>query len=227
VGRSIPTQPWLRKGWSRDRAAVTARGVAQLRSSLEHPLVRRVIPPDVADGLFHLYAEREVLLDALDRLPQAFCHLDAHRRNLFARGGTPGTWQTVAMPWGGAGTAAVGVEIVRLVQMSLAFYAVEIDELSELDAMVYDGYLEGLRDAGWHGDPRIVRLGYAAETGIFVWGGGGVRGTCAVLPDERRHAWLEQLLGRSMEEQVARDARHYRFRLALAGEARELMDSLS
>lgn len=128
---------------------------------------------------------------------------------------------------GGAGTAAVGVEIVRLVQMSLAFYAVEIDELSELDAMVYDGYLEGLRDAGWHGDPRIVRLGYAAETGIFVWGGGGVRGTCAVLPDERRHAWLEQLLGRSMEEQVARDARHYRFRLALAGEARELMDSLS
>lgn len=204
---------------------MTARAVARLRSSLEHPLVHRVIPPDVAEGIFHLYAGREVLLDALDRLPQAFCHLGAHRRNLFARCDMEGTWQTVAIDWAFVGTAAVGVEIVRLVQMSLAFYAVEIDEASELDATVVDGYLEGLRDAGWRGDPRIVRLGYAAETALRVCS--LLRMTLAVLLDEHRHAWAEHLMGRSMEEQVARGAQYYRFLLDLAGEAPELMGSLS
>ena len=36
----------------------------------------------------------------------------------------------------------------------------------KLDQMVFDGYVEGLAEAGWHGDPRLVRLGYAASSAL-------------------------------------------------------------
>jgi hypothetical protein len=30
-----------------------------------------------------------------------------------------------------------------------------------MDRLCFEGYLQGLREAGWNGDPRVVRTGYA------------------------------------------------------------------
>jgi hypothetical protein len=49
------------------------------------------------------------------------------------------------------------------------FYFREPEDLDELEDVVLAGYVEGLADAGWRGDERLVRLGYTA--GIAMrWG---------------------------------------------------------
>ncbi len=224
MGRPIPSRSWLSKGWLRQRVARAAPGLAQLRHSLEHPLVRRVFPPDVARGLFRLWDQREAFLKTLDGLPQTFCHIEAHRRNLFARRVDAGEYQTVLIDWAYVGTGAVGQEIAPLVEESLAFFDVEIEHVRELDGTVFHGYLQGMREAGWRGDPRTLRFGYAAASALHFARGLGL--VVSILPDESRHAWVEQLLGRSMEQYVDRAAEYYRFLLGLADEARSLMDSL-
>ncbi|MFQ5614419.1 MAG: phosphotransferase, partial [Anaerolineae bacterium] len=170
--RPLPSQPWLSRGWLRSLVPQAAPQIAQLPTVLDHPLVRRLYPPDVAGGLFRLWAERETFLEALDRLPQTFCHRDAFRRNLFARRGPDGREQTVAIDWVFAGAGAVGAEMVALVVATLGFREVEFDRAQELEIIVFEGYLAGLDAAGWGGDPRLVRFGYAAAAALrYVLGG--------------------------------------------------------
>jgi hypothetical protein len=228
VGESLPSWPWLSQGWLRAYVAQAAPAIAQLRSSLEHPLMRRCYPAR-AHHTFRLWTEREMFLAALDSLPQTLCHLDVFRRNLFARRSADGADdkhpcdQTVVVDWAFVGIGAVGEEIAPLVGASFLFFEVELGQAQELDEIVFEGYLHGLRDAGWRGDPRAVRLGYTAASALRYPIGGLGEGLRSVL-DESLHVGLEQTLGRSIEEIMDHLAELGRFSRGLADEARELLD---
>ncbi len=43
------------------------------------------------------------------------------------------------------------------------------ERLDELDSRLTSAYLEGLRDAGWTGDERLVRLGICASAVKYDW----------------------------------------------------------
>jgi hypothetical protein len=93
----------------------------------------------------------------------ALVHQDAHHRNLIARAGTAGRPEIVAIDWAWTGVAAVGADAAPLAFGDVVWgNGVSVDDLPALDAHVFDGYLGGLRDAGWRGDARLARLGYAA-----------------------------------------------------------------
>jgi hypothetical protein len=187
-------------------------------------MVRRAYSPDVVDSLLTLWAERERFLDALDRLPQTLCHGDEFRRNLFGRRTEDSLEQTVAIDWVGVGIGWIGMEIRALIGSTLEWREVRMSQAKELDEIVFEGYLEGLRDAGWRGDPREARLGLTAEwplTGLIIlpWG-------LSTLPDESRYAEVEQMLGFPFAEWVDHWAETMRLSLQRAREARELMDEL-
>jgi hypothetical protein len=101
--------------------------------------------------------------------------------------------------WSYAGIAAIGEELVPLVGATLLFGDAEADHTQELDQIVFDGYVQGLRDAGWEGDPRLARLGYLAGLSIRYTLGAMAEGLVLVF-DESRHAQIEQVWGRPVEE---------------------------
>jgi hypothetical protein len=133
---------------------------------LAHPLVRRLLPGDSSDKVFRLWDARETLLKHLERLPQTLCHFDAFRGNLFAQHGSDGREQTVAIDWAFVGSGPIGAEIVALVWVSLVSMNIEARQAQELDSLVFEGYLDGLRDAGWCGAPGQVRLAFTAATAL-------------------------------------------------------------
>jgi hypothetical protein len=227
TGQPLPDEPWLGKGWLRWLLTrpEAAAGIAQLRDSLDHPLVRRFYTSDVSNGFFCLWAEREAFLDALDRLPQVFCHLDAFRRNLFTRRNADGDYRTVVADWSHAGIGAVGEEIAPLVIASGTLMEIEMAELPELDGIVFDGYLEGLRDAGWRGDPRAARFGYAAGAALR-YGVANTGANVSMLMDGSQHARWEQVFGCPVEHVADLWMEAGRFMLSLADEARGLMGAL-
>ncbi len=87
--------------------------------------------------------------------------------------GRSGMEQTVLIDWAFLDTGPLGAELASPVCVGLLFGIGEWTQARELDETEFAGYLEGLRDAGWEGDPRTVRLGYSACAGSApsaTWG---------------------------------------------------------
>jgi hypothetical protein len=158
TGQAIPSEPWITRNWLRMYVENAAEMIAFVRSNPNHPTVMHIFPGDTVAQVLAIWEQHAQILDVLENLPQVFCHQDAFRRNLFARGG-----RTVAIDWGYMGTAPVGAELVALVAASLGFLEIPSDRVMELDRLCFEGYLQGLGDAGWKGDPKLVRTGYVVS----------------------------------------------------------------
>jgi len=173
----------------------------------------------MAGELFHLWAERDSFLRALDRLPQTFCHYDAYRRNLLTRRRADGTDETVAIDWNYVGIGGIGEEIVPLALATLMAGEVEVSRAEELESVAFEGYLDGLADAGWQGEPQEVRLGFTVGAIRYVFT--GIRTILAMLLDQERGAQVAQHEGRSIEEITDTFSQVRRFNYELTAEARE------
>jgi hypothetical protein len=149
------------------------------------------------------------------------CHFDAFRRNLFARR-LRNEDQTVLIDWAFVGRGAVGTEIVSLVWVTLAFGDIEAASAQQLDETVFEGYMSGLRDGGWRGDERHVRLGFTAAAALRRLGTIGY--VTPWILDETRHADVEALARRPLGDWIDNFAEAGRYIEALADQARELMD---
>lgn len=157
-----PSWPWLSSKVIRDDVEHAAANIELIRRSSSHPFVQRVLPGNSRDDLFRLFDQRETFLRPLEKLPQVLCHFDAFRSNLFGQRNQDGLVKTVAIDWALVGSGPIGAEIVALVLVTLVAGRVDWSLARDLDAVVFAGYMEGLRTAGWRGDPRQVRLAYTA-----------------------------------------------------------------
>jgi len=165
VGKPIPKVPWLSTGQLRQRLAMAEPGIVELPQKSRHPQFEGLLPDDSLERSLTLWTERQRFLALLDRLPRSLCHHDAFRRNLIARNGRDGRTQTVAIDWTEMGTGGLGEEIASFFH-GLRFVAIDIDRIADLDALIFAGYVDGLRDAGWQGDSRLARFGYAATAAL-------------------------------------------------------------
>jgi hypothetical protein len=171
---------------------------------MKHPLIQHLYPDSAVRGLLRLWEERATFLDALDRLPQTFCHRDAFAGNLFALHGVDSREQMGAIDWANTGVGALGEEPAALVGGSLVFFEIEASAARSLDELAFTEYLDGLRDAGWHENPQVVRFGYAAALALRYGLGGAL--DVQIAADESTHEWAEEVLGHSIQEMLERDA---------------------
>lgn len=171
AGRPLPGQPWLTEGYPFMEGH--RRPIERLHEVADHPLVRRGFPDAaLAEGVARLWREREVFYGVLRRLPRCLCHLDLFRSNLFAIRAEDGRDETVAIDWALVGAAAVGEELAPLVCASVGLAGEHAERVRDLGETAFEGYLAGLRDAGWTGDAGLVRLGYAAGVPRYAVAGG-------------------------------------------------------
>lgn len=184
VGRALPQDEWLRLSDVRQRLALAEPGIAELPQLRHHPLFAELLAGDRVERITHLWEERDRFLTVLDQLPQTFCHRDAFRRNLMARQSADSRVKTVALDWGAAGLGTLGEELVPLFAATLSFVAVEIEHIPAMEQLIFAGYLAGLRDAGWQGDERLVRLGFTALAALKA----GVADPAIKLPNVARRA---------------------------------------
>jgi hypothetical protein len=218
---------WLSRNWL--RRYIKAEGVAAANIEVAAdapPLVHQCFPPTVILRLRDLWAERETFLRILDRLPQTMCHHDAFRRNLFARRRADGEEQTVAIDWAFAGIGAVGGELTPLVQGSLGFFEVRDCAPRELTEAALAAYVTGLREAGWDGDERLVRLGFLATAALlYTVGTAGL--TMSMIADATEYPAYEHAMGLPMAEAVAAWVEQSTFKFELVEEARRLLTQLT
>ncbi len=221
VGHPLPIYPWLSTGRVRDWLAWTEPVIPDLRTLSHHPLARRWLNDENVERILSLWADRESLLAARERLPRCLCHHDAFRRNLILHAPRSSRDQTIAIDWAFVGTGVIGEELVPLVTISLDFLEVAMSQAKELDAAVFAGYLGGLADAGWQGDARQVRLGYTATAALFMGLGAVGPWLSSILADEGQG--FANVVGYPIEHILDQYALLQGYLLDLGDEARELI----
>ena len=217
-----PAWPWLSTRWLQGFVNQSGPALPIIRDSPDHPLLRLSWPGGADNRLFFLWEHRDRYFGALERLPQTLCHMDIFRRNLFTQRSAGGKYETTAVDWAFAGWGAIGEELVPLIIASVAFTEVDLDQVQELEEIVFEGYLAGLHQAGWRGDRRHVRLGYTAAS---------LRYRFAELPravrsmmDEKQTEQMSQIFGLPPEEICKRWAQIGEYCDDLNREAWKLMD---
>jgi Phosphotransferase enzyme family len=122
------------------------------------PLVRASFPTGLGEPLRRLHADQARLLAWVESGPRTLAHLDVWPLNLFVVGNGFGL-----VDWAFAGSGSLGEDPGNLVLDAVP------DLLRHLDVAVLRGYLDGLNDAGWDGDERLVRLAMCASAVKYDW----------------------------------------------------------
>lgn len=215
VGRADTLPRWLSRDWL---AAYVARRAGDITAPLpaeawRAPLVRIAMPQPLDGWLADVWSRRAQLLSLLAEMPRTLCHLDLWPPNLFAdRDGA-----TVVIDWAYAGVGALGEDVGNLVPDAALDWFVDGADARDLHEQVVDGYLAGLSDAGWDGDPAAVRFSIAASAVLkYLW---MVPALVHRAHDPAQIAQLEEQFARPVDELYAQRGHVLDLLQALAAEA--------
>lgn len=220
VDHPMPDYPWLiRSGSPKGMVEHNSwiRDVIADPLTWQHPLVRSVFPIPVRERLLRLWEHRELLLSPLDRVSQTFCHLDAWRKNMFAQPGG----RLVLIDWAFPGKGPIGSDAGDLFGESFAVGEIAGVEPHEFEQAIFEGYIEGLRNAGWHVDVREVRFAFAAYCAVKH--GFSMLFWLRDVDDQSRWPVWERVFERSFSEFAHLNGRLVYHLLDLADEARSLL----
>ncbi|HEV2074572.1 MAG TPA: phosphotransferase [Thermomicrobiales bacterium] len=202
TGCPFPDSDGLSQRWLRQRVEAAAPAMATFKQSIHHPQVERVYSPHVVDTFMRIWARRDAYCAYLEGFPQTFCHMDAFRRNVFIRKEPDGSEDMLLIDWAFAGKGAVSEELTSLIAASVILMEVPVEEARYLEAEAIESYISGLGDAGWRGDPEMVRTGYGVAAALR-YGVGALRLSMSILLEERYHPYVEQVLKHPMDEILA------------------------
>jgi hypothetical protein len=161
-------RPGLSRGFLREYLADVATRVpywllADL-AAWRRPLVAERFPAGLREPLVRLHAEQARFAGWVAAAPPTLAHLDVWPNNLFAADDG-----LVLIDWAFAGLGGLGEDPGNLVLDSAWDLLHPAALLPDLDGAVWSGYLEGLREAGWAGDERRVRLAMCASAVKYDW----------------------------------------------------------
>jgi hypothetical protein len=202
-GKPIPEADWIPRQWLRVYVEEAAQNIDLFFRSQDHPFFKRAYSQLSMGLLREAWDERHEIMNALDRLPQVFCHQDAFCRNLFAQRARDGSDQLVAIDWSYAGRAPLGSELGQLVFASMGLGTIPFSEGDRLEQIALEGYLAGLSDAGWRGNPDLVRFGSAAASFWRNTFGAVIGEAVPWILDERYHPFMQQTSGGMSMDQIA------------------------
>lgn len=206
--RPIPEHPWLSSGWLEGWVSMAESSMEELAGGIDDPMLRRLYPPEVAEGLRRLWVERRRILGLLRRAPAVLGHLDATPANTLVRG-----QRVVLLDWAFTGHATLAEDLGSLVGASTLFASppASPSDLPMIATVAIRGYVEGLAAGGYAADPEVVRwivaataaLRYAVGPTAFM-----VKGISADGPpphgigirDPEQRALGERMLGRPFPE---------------------------
>ncbi len=166
-GQPLPPHPWLSRGFLRQYSSEkpVEWGLLDDEAAWQHPVVRTAFPPGLRDEARFVHANRERLYRISESLPRTLCHLDVWPKNLVRQS----SGQIFLIDWAFAGLGSIGEDIGNLVPDACFDHFVAAEHLPHLEQVVFDGYLSGLRSAGWNEDPRLVQLGMWSSAVKYDW----------------------------------------------------------
>jgi hypothetical protein len=221
TGTPIPDFPWLVQEHTRGFA--NGGNWLEPLGSMDNPSVTGALGEVLIGRLLQLWDERERFFNTLICLPQVFSQGDVQRGNLFVRR-RDGRDDLIAVDWEMCGRVPIGEDMWALIASSALLRHWEPDDIGALEAAAYPAYLAGLQEAGWSGDPALVRLGFTASTAMSM--GSMMPFAIDWFGKEEMREFDLRKFGHPPEELIRGFVMLEAYALERADEARRIMDRL-
>lgn len=216
TGTPLPDEPWLTHQHYK-----TWLSLVKGEDAWQFPLNQKHITKETYKRYMDLWDERERFFNVLESLPHVFSHFDSQRRNLFIRLGEDQQEELVAVDWAQCGIGALGSELNWMVGVGSVLLEWPPAEITALDAVVFQNYLQGLRDTGWTGDADVVRLGYVTMLALFI--GCAFPSLAKIWCSPENRDFARQMLGKTEEDLFLEFLPLLPYALDCSDEARSLM----
>jgi hypothetical protein len=135
----------------------------------DHPRVLDRYPKPEVNPFRRMLLEHERFLTKLDLLPRTLRHGDTYPTNFKARHLNAGGEQIVALDWALIGIETLGDDLGQFVLG--AHMNLKDSRLEDVDAALFESYVDGLKESGCRLDPQWVRFAYttlaALRVGLF------------------------------------------------------------
>jgi hypothetical protein len=187
---------WLR-GYVREAEPLVAAFPEYRRQT---PLLESLFTEPVHYISSGVWANRQLLLNALDALPQVYSHQDLVANNVAVREGAQGR-SYYLLDWDIAGMAPVGAELAPLLVGSAILMRWDIQASTEVLDDVIDAYSRGLLSKGVHIDMDTLRLSFSLSAAVRYLAWAGHRVGSVMDPTMRRMA--QTVTGHSLPEIIA------------------------
>ncbi|CAK6481434.1 hypothetical protein BFRIPC_00096 (plasmid) [Peribacillus frigoritolerans] len=164
VEKDLPTEKWLCKEWLSSWVRECDKfddGTALKEEFWDDEYISSMFPPDMYNRYCKFHEKRTQLLMRLRELPKVFTHNDAWAPNLFLQENET----IVAIDWAFAGITGVGEELGRFYGLCL-HSGIDYYDMKQLSEILFENYCNGLYEAGWTGDKKLVRFGFTTSAGI-------------------------------------------------------------
>jgi Phosphotransferase enzyme family len=221
---SLPSEPWLVRGFLRSLLADGGFWATRMHSETgdawRSPLAAS-FGQRTRERVVQVWADRDALLSVMDGLPHVFGHGDLHPRNILLAAGAD---DVVALDWAFCGPFPLRTDLADLVYGAAWFCDVEIAELATVERAAFAAYEDGLRMAGWDGDARLTRLGFATAVALRL--GACMPGWAVEMLGPEHARSSERLYGRTVDAVLAAWIALEDVCLDLADEARVLARKL-
>jgi hypothetical protein len=100
-----------------------------------------------------------------ERAPRTLCHLDLWPPNVVRRA----DGRFALIDWAFCGSGALGEDVSNLVPDSVFDLVQPAHVVERLAAACEHAYVDGVRESGWSGDERWIRLGIRAPAAKYHW----------------------------------------------------------
>ncbi len=226
LGTPLPQYSWFSKDLVRGRIMGCHPEGAQWDAlqGWENPYVKQHISAHLKERVTQLWIDSERFLSTLEVLPRTFAHLDLKRRNLFIRKRADGQDEVVAIDWAMCGIGFLGEDIATLIGVTARFLSWDPSAIQVLENAVTEPYITGLHEAGWRGNPDLIRLGcdiwYAMCLGVMA------PSVIAIFTTEEKRSTILQIFGCQPDQLATAWATLCEFAVDRADEARRLMTHL-
>ena len=158
---------WMRSPWlSRGRFDEWFKIISWGSILWEHPLVRNRYRDPQQNTFQRMLLDRERFLSKLDLLPKTICHGDTYPSNFMSRRLPNGQQQTVVLDWALTSVTALGEDLGQIIYG--AQNNLKDTDPKDVDRVLFESYLDGLRDSGYSFDPQRVRFALAVSSALQV-----------------------------------------------------------
>ncbi len=159
----LPDDEWLSRDWLRAWCATSGAQLDALTTdehAWNHPALADM--RTLRERAMALWTRREELFAIAEEAPQTLVHLDFWPANLFR---TPAS-ETVAIDWSQVGIGTITQDLDQMTLDPVWMLVRPEADPRDLEEHVFSGYVDGLRDAGFHVERSVLWRWYAANAAL-------------------------------------------------------------
>lgn len=106
--------------------------------------------------------QEKTYLNALHTLPRTLSHHDMSQQNMYIRNSEENR-ELILIDWQYMSNSAIGEDLGKLFGVAMSQEDIPVNKAWECQGHLFNHYLQGLREAGWNGEARVARYGFATS----------------------------------------------------------------